>query len=342
MPWIKKHSSINDNHNDKTNMKKQSIFTLLFIVVIVALAILFRAHNQYILLQGEVDAPEVLVTSKAKGRVIERHIQRGDDVKSGQLLITLESPELIAQVKSLEAARDQALARWNESANGTREENIRNLKAELAQAQATYKNAQEDYLRNQAMAVKGYVSATMLDNSLKARDTAAQQVKAAKANLDEGINGDRNEQREYYAAALRQAEQNLQQIKVQQDDLMVKAPVSGEVGSIPAEQGELLNASNPLLTIIRLPDAYFVFNLREDILAKVRKGDKITLQVPALNNQQIEAEVRYIAPMGDFATKRATRATGDFDLKTFEVRLYPIKQVEGLRPGMSSLWKWED
>lgn len=323
-------------------MKKQSIFTLLFIVVVIALAILFRAHNQYILLQGEVDAPEVLVTSKAKGRVIERHMERGDDVKAGQLLITLESPELIAQVKSLEAARDQALARWNESVNGTREENIRNLKAELAQAQAVYKNAQEDYLRNKSMAAKGYVSATMLDGSLKARDTAAQQVKAAKANLDEGINGDRAEQRDSYAAALRQAEQNLEQIKVQQDDLLVKAPVSGEVGSIPAEQGELLNASSPLLTIIRLPDAYFVFNLREDILAKVRKGDKITLQVPALNNQQIEAEVRYIAPMGDFATKRATRATGDFDLKTFEVRLYPIKQVEGLRPGMSSLWKWED
>lgn len=322
-------------------MKKQSIFTLLFIVVVIALAILFRAHNQYILLQGEVDAPEVLVTSKAKGRVIERHIERGDDVKTGQLLITLESPELIAQVKSLEAARDQALARWNESVNGTREENIRNLKAELAQAQAGYKNAQEDYLRNRTMAAKGYVSATMLDSALKARDTAAQQVKSAKANLDEGINGDRTEQRDSYAAALRQAEQNLEQIKVQQDDLLVKAPVSGEIGSIPAEQGELLNAASPLLTIIRLPDAYFVFNLREDILAKVRKGDKIMLQVPGLNNQKIEAEVRYIAPMGDFATKRATRATGDFDLKTFEVRLYPIKQVEGLRPGMSSLWKWE-
>ncbi|AKJ43229.1 hypothetical protein SOASR032_25950 [Pragia fontium] len=323
-------------------MKKQSIITLLFIIVVVALAILFRAHNQYILLQGEVDAPEVLVTSKAKGRIIERYVERGDDVKTGQLLMKLDSPELDAQVKSLEAARDQAKARLEESMHGTREESIRNLKAALAQAEASYQNAEKDYRRNLSMAPKGYVSASMLDSSLKARDTALQQVNSARAQLDQAVHGDRSEQRDAFVAALHQAEQNLAQVKVQQDDLLVKAPVDGEVGTIPAEQGELLNASSPLMTIIRLPDAYFVYNLREDILAHVRKGDKVKLQVPALNNQQLEAEVRFIAPMGDFATKRATRATGDFDLKTFEVRLYPIKPVEGLRPGMSTLWKWED
>lgn len=51
-------------------MKKQSIITLLFIITVVALAILFRAHNQYVLLQGEVDAPEVLVTSKPRGALL--------------------------------------------------------------------------------------------------------------------------------------------------------------------------------------------------------------------------------------------------------------------------------
>lgn len=332
----------NDDNQDIFDMKKQSIITLLFIVVVVALAILFRAHNQYILLQGEVDAPEVIVTSKAKGRVIERYAERGDDVIAGQLLMKLDAPELDAQVKSLEAARDQAQARLNESMNGTREETIRDLKAALAQAQATYQNAEKDYRRNLSMAPEGYVSASMLDASLKARNTALQQVKAAQAQLDQGEHGDRVEQRQAFVAALDQAEQNLKQIRVQQDDLLVKAPVDGEVGTIPAERGELLNASSPLLTINRLPEAYFVYNLREDIMAHVRKGDKIMLQVPALNNQQIEAEVRFIAPMGDFATKRATRATGDFDLKTFEVRLYPLTPVNGLRPGMSSLWKWED
>jgi len=323
-------------------MKKKTLFTLLLMMVAIALAILFRAHNQDLVLQGEVDAPEVIVASKAKGRVVERLIERGDDVKSGQLIIQLDSPELMAQLRSAQATRDEAKAQLELSLHGTREESIRNLRANLAQAEAQYRNAQNDYNRNLSVAGKGYISKSELDASRRSRDTAFQQVQAAKANLDEGINGDRVEQRQQYAAALRAAEENLLQIQAQSDDLQVKAPVDGEVGPIPAEVGELLNAGSPLVTLIRVPDAYFVFNLREDILAHVRKGDKVTLRVPALKDKMIDTEVRYIAPLGDYATKRATRATGDFDLKTFEVRLYPSQPVDGLRPGMSTLWQWKE
>ncbi len=323
-------------------MKKKTLFTLLLMMVAIALAILFRAHNQDLLLQGEVDAPEVIVASKAKGRVVERLIERGDDVKSGQLIIQLDSPELMAQLRSAQATRDEAKAQLELSLHGTREESIRNLRANLAQAEAQYRNAQNDYNRNLSVAGKGYISKSELDASRRSRDTAFQQVQAAKANLDEGINGDRVEQRQQYAAALRAAEENLLQVQAQSDDLQVKAPVDGEVGPIPAEVGELLNAGSPLVTLIRVPDAYFVFNLREDILAHVRKGDKVKLRVPALKDKMIDTEVRYIAPLGDYATKRATRATGDFDLKTFEVRLYPSQPVDGLRPGMSTLWQWKE
>ena len=274
--------------------------------------------------------------------MIERLVERGDDVQAGQVMIHLDSPELMAQLRSAQASRDEAKAQLEQSLHGTREESIRNLRANLAQSEAQYRNAQNDYNRNLSVAGKGYISKSELDASRRARDTAFQQVQAAKANLDEGINGDRVELRQQYAAALRAAEENLLQVKAQTDDLQVLAPVTGEVGPIPAEVGELLNAGSPLLTLIRIPDAYFVFNLREDILAHVRKGDKVQMRVPALKDKMIEAEVRYIAPLGDYATKRATRATGDFDLKTFEVRLYPSQPVDGLRPGMSSLWLWKE
>ena len=144
----------------------------------------FRAHNQYLLLQGEVDAPEVIVSSKAKGRVVERLIERGDDVKQGQALIRLTSPELEAQVASLVAARDQAQAQLTESLNGTREESVRNYAAQLAKSQAELANAQRDFQRMSSMAGKGYVSKTELDQSRRARDVAQQGVLAAKAQLD--------------------------------------------------------------------------------------------------------------------------------------------------------------
>lgn len=322
-------------------MKNRAIALILLMLILIAAAALFHSHNQFLLLQGEVDAPEVIVTSKAKGRVIERHIERGDDVKKGQLLLTLESPELEAQFTGLKAARDQAKAQLALSVNGTRDETIRNLQASLAQADSQYQNATREYNRLNSLSGKGYVSANDLDTARKAKEVAFQQVQGAKAQLEEAKNGDRVELREQYQAALDQTEQKLAEIQVQLDDLQVKAPVDGEIGPIPAEIGEIFNAGSPLVTIVRIPQSYFIYNLREDILVDVKKGDKVELDVPALGDKKIKAEVRYIAPKGDYATKRATRATGDFDLKTFEVRLYPLEPIEGLRPGMSVLWRWD-
>lgn len=322
-------------------MNKKTLFTLIIVAVVTALAVMFHARDANLLLQGEVDAHEVIVSSKAKGRVVERYVRHGDDVTVGQPLMKLEAPELIAQLKAAEAARDHAQAQLDMSLNGTRKEQIDNLKATLAQAQAQYKNAQDIYSRKVKVAAKGYISAQELEDSRNQRDSAWQQVQAARASLDEGYNGDRVEQRQGYLAQLNQAEQQILEIKAQTDELNVVAPVAGEVGPIPAEVGELLNASSPLLTLIELPRAWFVFYLREDILTHVRKGDVVKIRVPALNNQIIEAKVHYIAPLGDYATKRATRATGDFDLKTFEVRLYPAAPVTGLRQGMSALWQWK-
>lgn len=319
-------------------MNKKIFAVIIIIVLTISMTILIRSHNSDLLLQGEVDAPNVNLSSKVRGRVQSIHVNRGDNVKVGDILITLDSPELLAQVKAAQAERDQAKAQLDLSENGTREESIRYYQALLEQAKANFENASKDYQRNKAISTKGYVSQSVLDNALKARDAADQQVKSAQANLDEALHGDRIEQKQIYQAKLQQAEEQLNQLIIQYKDLQVKSPVNGEVGSIPAEVGELFNATSPLLTVVELPNAYFVFNIRENILVNIHKGDHVFLTVPALGNNSIETEVRYIAPMGDYATKRATRATGDFDLKTFEVRLYPIKPVDNLRAGMSSLW----
>lgn len=319
-------------------MNKKIFAVVLLVIVTISMTILIRSHNSDLILQGEVDAPNVNLSSKARGKVEAIHVNRGDDVKAGDIVITLDSPELLAQVKVAQAQRDQARSQLAISVHGTREESIRYYEALLEQAKVNYDNAEKEYERNKAVSSKGYLSQSVLDNALKARDAAYQQVNSAQANLDQALHGDRVEQKQIYEAQLQQAEENLNQLMIQYDDLQVKSPVNGEVGSIPAEVGELFNATSPLLTVVRLSDAYFVFNIREDILVKIHKGDHVFLQVPALGKKEIETEVRYIAPMGDYATKRATRATGDFDLKTFEIRLYPVQPVEGLRVGMSSLW----
>lgn len=187
---------------------------------------------------------------------------------------------------------------------------------------------------------KGYVARSDLDSLGKTKDAAYQLWQGAKANLDQALHGDRQQQAGIYAEKYNQSVQDLNAILAQYEDLVVKALVSGEIGSLPAENEEYFNAYSPQMTIIRIQDPYFVFNLRETILPNVHKGDAISLHVPAIGKQEVKAIVGYIAPMGDFATLTATRATGDFELKTFEVRLYPVKKIDGLRPSMSAIWIW--
>ncbi len=258
-------------------MKGWKLFTPLLILAIVAITLYLRLHNPPLLLQGEADATNVIVSSKAKGRVQVLHVRRGDEVKQGDLLISLDSPELEAQLDALHAARNQAQAQLDESLHGTREESIRALKASLAQAEAELRNAESDFQRNQQMVERGFLSRTQFDLSRRERDVARDRVAEARANLDEGLKGDREERRQALQAAVRRADAQIAELQAQIDDLQVRAPVNGEVRPIPAEQGELINAYSPLLTLVRLDDSYFVFNLREDILAKVRKGDRIVI-----------------------------------------------------------------
>ncbi len=64
-------------------------------------------------------------------------------------------------------------------------------------------------------------------------------------------------------------------------------------------------------------------------------GTELTARFPALGDIEYRLKINYIKALGDFATWRATRAMGGFDLKSFEIRAIPVQPIEGLRPGMS-------
>jgi HlyD family secretion protein len=94
------------------------------------------------------------------------------------------------------------------------------------------------------------------------------------------------------------------------------------------------------MSLVDLHDTWLGFSLREDLIAGLKVGDRFTVKVPALGNREILAEVKVIASKGEYAGWRATRATGDFDLRTFAIRAYPVDPVDGLRPGMSVYVDW--
>lgn len=123
-------------------------------------------------------------------------------------------------------------------------------------------------------------------------------------------------------------------------ELVIRAPVSAQVTTRVAEEGENFNPGAPLFSLIDMNDLWLTFNLREDLLAGLKVGDGFEVTVPALGHRTVPVRVTLINVQGQYATWRATRATGDFDLRTFEVRAVPKEPLDGLRPGMSVIAAW--
>jgi len=154
------------------------------------------------------------------------------------------------------------------------------------------------------------------------------------------VHGFTPEEREIAEANVGKAKAKIETVKALVDQLSVTAPIASQVYQIPVEEGEVVVPGIPLLSLVDLNDTWVGFALREDLVAGLKVGDRFTVRIPALGDQRIAVEVRVIAPKGEYAGWRATRATGDFDLRTFRIRAYPVDKITGLRPGMSVYTDW--
>jgi len=113
------------------------------------------------------------------------------------------------------------------------------------------------------------------------------------------------------------------------------APAAGEVSEIFPKVGELVGTGAPIMNIAELNDMWVTFNVREDLLKNLTMGAEFEAVVPALDNKTVRLKVYYLKDLGTYAAWKATKTTGQFDLKTFEVKASPMEKVENLRPGMS-------
>ena len=114
--------------------------------------------------------------------------------------------------------------------------------------------------------------------------------------------------------------------------------MEGEVSAIYPKVGELVGTGSPIMTISLMDDMWGTFNVREDQLNGMQVGTEFSAFVPAFN-EDIKMKVYYMKDQGSYAVWKATKANGQYDLKTFEVKARPMEKVEGLRPGMSLVVK---
>ena len=309
-------------------------------ILLLAVVLWFATRPPPLVVQGEVSADRVDISPRISGRVVKLGAEVGATVERGVVIAQLENPQLVASLEAARAALSVAKADLDR-VNSTRPETIAARRADVAAAQADIALYQENYDRQAQLVRSGNTPQARVDEATRNLEAAIRKRESAEAALQLAVTGASPEERALAAAQVKQAEAALNQREVDVAELVIRAPITGQVTTRVAEIGENFNAGAPLYSLIDMSNLWFTFNLREDLLAGLKIGDTFEVTVPAFNARVMSVRVTMINVQGQYATWRATRATGDFDLRTFEVRAVPVEKVEGLRPGMSAIAAWD-
>jgi HlyD family secretion protein len=326
--------------NEPASSRVPSILVGAVIAVVAVLSIYYLVRGQPLLVQGEVDATRFDIAARVDGRVGEIPVVRGQNVDANAVLVRIDNPETVAkheQAVSAKLVADAQLANINV---GTRVEVIAARKAALDRAQAGLVLAQKTYERVRVLADQGNAPQARLDQMTDSLHEAERSVDQASSAHQQAVNGYTREEREIAVASVGKAQADIKAVQSILDQMVVYAPVASQVYQRNVEPGEYVSPGVPLVTLIDLNDMWVHFDLREDLVKTIKVGDRFDVRIPALADRRVTVEVKLIATKGEYASWRATRATGDFDLRTFSIRAYPVEKVPELRPGMSAYLDW--
>ena len=315
------------------------LIALIVIIVVLALIGLFLLKPEPQIIQGQAEATQVRVSGKLPGRVVEFMVEEGQHVLAGDTLVHIHSSLVEAKLSQAEAMETVAKAQNKKVDSGTRVELLNSAYDMWQQAQAGLTIAKKTYERMQSLYKKGVVSEQKRDEAEAAYKAMVATESAAKSQYEMAKAGAQAEDKAAAAAMVAAAQGSVSEVESILSDSYLTAPTDGEISDIFPNVGELVSLGAPIMNVLKLDDMWVSFNVREDLLENLTMGAEVQAIIPALENKEVTLKVFYIRDMGSYAVWRATKVTGQYDAKTFQVKARPVEPVDNLRPGMSVLLK---
>jgi HlyD family secretion protein len=311
-------------------------------VTMIGLSIWYLSRREPLVVQGEVQSRTFDMAARVDGRIEQIVVARSQNVHQGDPLILIDNPELVAREKQSEANLRVADAELARVKAGFRAETIAVRKAEVDRAVADLSLAQKTFDRTRQLVTSHDAPQSQYDKDIAALTLAERTLDQARFAYNEALAGFTREDLNIALAKVDSARADVDTLQALVNQMAVVAPADSQVFRIPVENGEFVLPGVPLITLVDLSDMWVQFDLREDLLRDLKPGSRFDVRVPALGDRIVTLEVRVIGTKGEYTGWRATRSSGDFDLRTFEIRAYPTETVEGLRPGMSVYTDWSE
>ena len=325
---------------------RNRIVVLLALVAVIAGIYYFATAkgSSGLSLIGTVDSNQVIVSAKIPGRIERLTVNEGSVVKQGDVIAELDRAELEAQVKAATAqlaslgsqvASSQATAA---QASGETSSDVASARAQLAVAQADLNIARLDNDRMVKLAQEGVASLQDRDRSnatlqaAQARVKSLQdQVRAAEARTHQAraaasnVSATRSE--------MNAAQAQLAEAETRLGYTQVVAPISGTVSVRAARQGEVVNAGQPIVTVVDLNDVWVRAAVPETESDGVALGDH--LKVRLLSGRELDGTVIFKGVEADFATQRDV-GRSKRDIKTVVLKVHVDNRDQRLTPGMTA------
>ena len=288
-------------------MSKKTLFIVLGVVVVVGGGIAWWLLSKPKLPpgfaggNGRLEMQQYDVSTKWPGRLTKVLVDEGDTVDAGQVVATVDTEPLEAQLRSQEAKVREA------------EDNLRTAQAQIQAKQAEFAYNDAEYKRSQGLVARGAVSVQERDLDRAKADASRADLLAARAQASRA------------QFAIDSATAETERLKAEIADYTLRAPLRARVETRNAQPGEVLGPGGKVLTLDDLADVYMYVFLPTDSVGKVALGSEARIVLDAVPNYPIRAVVSFISPNAQFTPKTVETAQERHNL-TFRVKLQIPKE----------------
>ncbi len=253
-----------------------------------ARAVIATVHSS-VPTNGKVEPIEWAVArAERSGPVDKILIQRGEQVKGGQVLVELDSSEARANLASAQAKIGEARAQLDLLAHGGRSTDLAEISAGIDRAKLDLANAQNDYDRLLRLEQKQAATRAEVDAAKQRIDQANLQIESFEKRKQALVSAP---DRAAAQARLDDAQAAARLAQVQIDQSVVRAPIEGTVYQFDMKPGAYLNAGDTVASIGRLDRVRVNVNVDEPDLGRVAKGMPVAITWVAMPGRQWDGEV---------------------------------------------------
>ncbi len=286
-----------------------------------------------IVLSGNIEAHESLVSFKVQGRIVDLPVEEGESVERGALLARLDDADYLQKVRI-----DEATVRVRESnlalmLAGTREQEVKASQQTMLDAQADLEEKKIDYERAQRLFSKDEVSAQDRDLAETALKRAEATFEGAQQRYNEAVEGNRKEDIAIARANLREAHANRGLSRVNLDYTTLRAPSDGVITVREAELGEVVLPGTPVVTLADLDHIWLRAYIAETDLGRIRWGQEAIIATDTYPGKQYHGRISFISSSAEF-TPKSVQTYKERVTLVYRIKIDIDNPSHELKPGM--------